>query len=227
MKKQYERSEMILGQEAMQKLNKARVAVFGIGGVGGHAVEAFARSGVGEIHLVDNDVVSETNLNRQLVALHSTLGRCKVDVMKERIADIDPDIKVFAYKAFFGDDTKDQFDFSQFDMVVDAIDSVSSKLLLIECATSQSGGIISAMGAGNKLDPTAFEVDDIYKTSVCPLARVMRAQLRKRGVKKLKAVYSNEQPITVEGERVPGSTAFVPSAAGLIIASEVIKELIK
>ncbi len=225
MKEQYQRTKMLLGDETMERLFNSRVAVFGVGGVGGFAVEALARAGVGEIHLIDNDIVSETNLNRQIVALHSTVGRYKVDVMAERIHDIDPNIKVFTYNVFFNDETRPQFDFSKFDMVVDAIDSVSSKLLLIECASAESGGVISSMGTGNKLDPTQFEVTDIYKTSVCPLARVIRTQLRKRGIKKLKVLYSKEEPIST-GNRVPGSVSFVPSSAGLIIAGEVIKTLI-
>ena len=226
MNERFERTEMLFGQQGMARLEKAVVAVFGIGGVGGHAAEALARSGVGTLHLIDSDVVSWSNINRQMVALTSTVGEYKVDVAEKRIKDINPQIKVVTHKVFFSEETKDQFDFSSFDFVVDAIDSVSSKALLIECATAQSGGVISSMGAGNKLDPTAFEVADIYDTSVCPLARVMRSELRKRGVKGLAVVYSKEPPAALEnGQRVPASNAFVPSVAGLIAAGYVIKSI--
>ena len=226
MKEQFERIRMLIGDEALARLQSATVAVFGIGGVGGHAAEALARSGVGTLHLIDSDTVSPSNINRQMVALGSTVGQYKVDVAAERIKDINPDVKVCTHKVFFNEETKSQFDFSAFDYVVDAIDSVSSKILLIECAIAQSGGIISSMGAGNKLDPTAFEVADIYKTSVCPLAKVVRTELRKRGIKALKVVYSKEPPV-VSGSRVPASIAFVPSVAGLIAAGEAIKDIIK
>ena len=229
MKEQYQRSEMLFGSDAMQRLRNAEVAVFGIGGVGGHAAEALARSGVGRIHLIDSDRVALSNLNRQAVALHSTIGMYKVDVMLERIKDIDPDIEVITHKTFFSEETVGEFDFSRFDMVIDAIDSVPSKLLLIECATAQSCGIVSSMGAGNKLDPTAFEVADIYSTSVCPLARALRSQLRRRGIRSLKVVYSKEQPVIPpkeDGRAVPASNAFVPATAGLILAGEAVKTII-
>ncbi len=225
MKEQFERTRMLIGDEALARLQSATVAVFGIGGVGGHAAEALARAGVGTLHLIDSDTVSPSNINRQVVAFGSTVGKYKVDVAAERIKDINPDVTVITHKLFFSEETKEQFDFSAFDYVVDAIDSVSSKLLLIECATAQSGGIISSMGAGNKLDPTAFEVADIYKTSVCPLAKVVRTELRKRGVKSLKVVYSKEPPVI--SSRVPASISFVPSVAGLIAAGEAIKDIIK
>lgn len=229
MKEQFERTAMLLGEKAVERLQRATVAVFGIGGVGGHAAEALARAGVGTLHLIDSDTVSPSNLNRQLVALHSTVGKYKVDVAAERIKDINPDIKVYTHKVFFSEETADRFDFSAFDYVVDAIDSVSSKVLLIELAVKNSGGIISSMGAGNKLDPTAFQVADIYSTSVCPLARVMRTQLRKRGIEGLKVVYSQEEPVVPvgDGKRVPASAPFVPSVAGLIAAGEAVKDIIK
>ena len=227
MKEQFERTAMILGEAAIERLQKATVAVFGVGGVGGHAAEALARAGVGTIHLIDSDVVSPSNINRQMVALNSTVGQFKADVAAARIKDINPDATVITHKVFFSEETLGQFDFAAFDYVVDAIDSVSSKILLIELATAQSGGIISSMGAGNKLDPTAFEVADIYDTSVCPLARRLRGDLRKRGVKALKVVYSKEVPFTADGQRVPASVPFVPSVAGLIAAGEVIKDLVK
>ncbi len=225
MKEQFERTRMLIGDEALARLQSATVAVFGIGGVGGHAAEALARAGVGTLHLIDSDTVSPSNINRQVVALNSTVGKYKVDVAAERIRDINPDVNVYTHKVFFNEETKEQFDFSAFDYVVDAIDSVSSKILLIECATAQSGGIISSMGAGNKLDPTAFEVADIYKTSVCPLAKAVRTELRKRGVKALKVVYSKELPVI--SSRVPASISFVPSVAGLIAAGEAVNDIIK
>lgn len=216
---------------------------FGIGGVGGYTAEALARSGIGEIDLIDSDTVSLTNLNRQIIALRSTIGKYKVDVMKERILDINPDIKVHVHKCFYLPETKDEFDFSQYDYVVDAVDTVTAKLQLVEEANAAGVPVISSMGAGNKLHPTAFQVADIYKTSVCPLAKVMRRELKKRGIKKLKVVYSQELPVTPSQETlssyseeqsetapkkrsVPGSVAFVPSVAGLIIAGEVLKDLI-
>ena len=198
MENQFTRTEMMLGAEAVRRLNSARVAVFGIGGVGGYAVEALARAGVGEIHLYDSDRVSVTNINRQIIALHSTVGRLKTEVMKERIADINPSARVMSFPIFYGDETADSIDLSQYDYIIDAIDTVRSKLLLITRAKAASIPIISSMGAGNKLDPTRFEVEDIYKTSVCPLARVMRSELKKRGVKRLKVVYSKEEPIKPE-----------------------------
>lgn len=234
---QFSRTELILGHEAIEKLARSRVAVFGVGGVGGFTVEALARSGVGALDLIDNDTVSITNINRQIIATHSTVGKYKVDVAAERVRDINPDCEVRVYKTFFEPKTAEMFDFSQYDYVVDAIDTVSGKISLVEKAKTAETPIICSMGAGNKLDPTAFEVTDIYKTSVCPLARVMRYELKKRGIKKLKVVYSKEVPITpaenteVREEcpnrrNIPGSIAFVPSVAGLIVAGEVIKDLI-
>lgn len=232
MLNQYSRTEMIFGKDAMQKLWNSRVAIFGIGGVGSFTVEALVRSGIGAIDIIDNDKVCLTNLNRQLFATRKTLGKYKVDVATERIAEINPDIKVNAYKTFFTPETATEFDFSLYDYVVDAIDTVTGKLALVQSSTDANTPIISSMGAGNKLDPTRFEVADIYKTSVCPLAKVIRYECKKRGIKKLKCVYSKESPITpIESEenssRVPASNAFVPSVVGLIIAGEVIKDLIK
>ena len=230
---QYSRTELIFGKEAMKKLRQSRVAVFGVGGVGGYAVEALARTGIGAIDLIDSDVVCPSNINRQIIATHKTIGRYKVDAAAERIADIDPQIKVTAHKLFFTPETADQLDFTGYDYIIDAIDTVTGKIELVMRAQEAGTPIISSMGAGNKVDPTAFEVADVYKTSVCPLAKVMRRELKKRGVKKLKVVYSKEPPITPEStetadqrKRVPGSTAFVPSVVGLIIAGEVIKDLI-
>lgn len=231
---QYARTEMLIGKAGVAKLRNARVAVFGIGGVGGHAVEALARSGVGALDLIDNDTVGESNINRQIVALHSTVGRRKTEVMAERIKDIDPHIAVTEHNLFFLPETAEALDFTKYDYVVDAIDTVSGKLALIEKAKAAGVPVISAMGAGNKLDPTAFAVADIEKTSVCPLARVMRRELKKRGVRGVKVVYSKEEPIapqtdekTANGKPVPASIAFAPSVMGLIVASEVIKDLIK
>ena len=227
MENQFTRTEMMLGEDAVQRLSSSRVAVFGVGGVGGFAVEALARAGVGELHLFDSDRVSITNINRQIIALHSTVGRLKTELMCERIADINPGAKTFSYPIFYGEDTARGVDLSKFDYVVDAIDSVRSKILLICEAKAAGVPIISSMGAGNKLDPTRFEVADIYKTSVCPLARVVRTELKKRGVDSLKTVYSKEPPVLKrnDGERAPGSLSFVPSVAGLIIAGEVIKDI--
>ena len=233
MSEQFSRTELIFGEEAMARLADSRVAVFGVGGVGGFVVEALARSGVGALDIVDNDTVALSNLNRQIIALRSTVGRYKVDVAAERIMDINPDCKVNALRTFFMPDTAGQFDFSQYDYVVDAIDTVTGKIEIIMQAKAAGVPVISSMGAGNKIDPAAFEVADIYKTSVCPLAKVMRRELKKRGVKRLKVVYSQELPRTLAAEpendphrrRVPGSTAFVPSVAGLIIAGEVIKDI--
>ena len=248
MPDQYSRTELIFGKEAMEKLRRSRVAVFGIGGVGGYTVEALARSGVGEIDLIDDDKVCLTNINRQIIATRKTVGKYKVDVAAERIAEIDPNIKVNTYKTFFTPETADLFDFSKYDYVVDAIDTVTGKIALVMSAKEAGAPIISSMGAGNKVDPTAFEVTDIYKTSVCPLAKVMRHELKKRGIIKLKVVYSKEEPITpsddmaiscrtncicppdtarkcTERRQVPGSCAFVPSVVGLIIAGEVIKDI--
>ena len=225
MENQFTRTEMMLGEDAVKRLKSARVAVFGVGGVGGYAVEALARAGIGELHLFDSDTVSVTNINRQIVALHSTVGKLKVDVFRERIADINPNAIVYTYPIFYGEDTEGSIDMSQFDYVVDAIDTVRSKILLITRAKEAGVPIISSMGAGNKIDPTKFEVADIYKTSVCPLARAIRSELKRRGVDSLKTVYSKEPPFITGGERTPGSLSFVPGAVGLIIAGEVIKDL--
>lgn len=246
MPSQFSRTELLLGRKAMEALAKARVAVFGIGGVGGYTVEALARSGVGAIDLIDDDKVCLTNLNRQIIALRSTLGRDKVEVMRERILDINPDIQVRVHKCFYLPETKDAFDFTEYSYIVDAVDTVTAKIQLVLEAERAGVPIISSMGAGNKTDPSGFCVSDIYKTSVCPLAKVMRRELKKRGIKKLKVVYSKEQPLApldnregeTDGERlegqerggsrrraVPGSCAFVPSVAGLILAGEVVRDL--
>ena len=244
MENQFSRTELLFGTRAMEKIAGARVAVFGIGGVGGYTVEALVRSGIGEIDLIDSDTVSLTNLNRQIIATKSSIGKYKVDVMRERIMDINPDVKVHVHKCFYLPETKDQFDFSQYDYVVDAVDTVTAKLQIVEEAEAAGVPVISSMGAGNKLDPAAFQVADIYKTFVCPLAKVMRRELKKRGIKKLKVVYSQELPVMPDPEllssyseevsplapqkrSVPGSVAFVPSVAGLIIAGEVLKDLAK
>ncbi|MGN0660134.1 MAG: ThiF family adenylyltransferase [Oscillospiraceae bacterium] len=233
MLNQFSRTELLFGEEAIKKLSESRVAVFGIGGVGGYAVEALARSGVGSLDLIDSDKVCLTNLNRQIIATHETIGRYKVDAAAERIALINPEAKVRTYKVFYLPETEALFNFSEYDYIIDAIDTVTGKIALAVNAQKAGVPIISSMGAGNKVDPTAFEVADIYETSVCPLARVMRRELKKRGVKKLKTVYSKEPAITpFESEeestkrQTPGSNAFVPSVAGLIIAGEVIKDLI-
>lgn len=272
---QFARTELLLGREKLERLAAARVAVFGVGGVGGYVVEALARAGVGALDLIDNDTVSLTNLNRQILATHRTLGRCKVDVAAERVAEINPDASVRVYRTFFLPETADSFDFSQYDYVVDAIDTIAGKIELVMRAREAGVPIICAMGAGNKLNPAAFEVADLYETSVCPLARVMRTELRKRGVDRLKVVYSREKPLVPcghtedrEEERredasavcalsssdtreqspkdgssvspttssrhtapyrrtVPGSISFVPAAAGLILAGEVVRDLIR
>lgn len=244
----FSRTELLFGKEAMQKLASSRVAVFGIGGVGGYTVEALVRSGVGEIDLIDDDKVCLTNINRQIYATRKTVGRYKVDVAAERIAEINPDVVVHTYKTFYMPETADRFDFSQYDYIVDAIDTVTGKLTLVVNAKAAGTPIISSMGAGNKVDPTAFEVADISQTSVCPLSKVMRTELRKRNIRHLKVVYSKELPITpaendevscrsncicppgtarkcTQRRQVPGSNAFVPSVVGLIIAGEVIKDL--
>lgn len=234
MLNQFSRTELLLGHDAMEKLAGCRVAVFGIGGVGGYTVEALARSGVGALDLIDDDRVCLTNINRQLLALRTTVGQYKVDVAAERVRAINPNCTVTTHKCFYLPETKDQFDFTQYDYVVDAIDTVSGKLALVEQAKAAGTPIICAMGAGNKVDPTAFRVADIYQTSVCPLARVMRTELRRRGVKHLKVVYSTEPPLTplpapaeeqTSRRQTPGSTAFVPAVAGLIIAGEVVRDL--
>ncbi len=229
----FSRTRLLLGDAAMERLADSRVAVFGVGGVGGFVAEALARTGVGALEIIDNDTVSLTNINRQLIALESTVGEKKVDVLKSRLLDINPKIDVVARDEFFLPETSERFGFSSYDYVVDAIDTVSGKIELIMCSKRVGTPIISSMGAGNKLDPTQFEVADIYETSVCPLARVMRAELRKRGVKSLKVVYSKEtarKPLSTDEEggkrQTPGSLAFVPSVAGLIIASQVIKDLV-
>ena len=226
----FSRTENLIGKDNVEKLRRCRVIVFGVGGVGGHAVEALARSGVGAVDIVDNDVVSESNINRQIVALHSTIGRKKTQVMQERLLDINPDIQVQTHDLFFLPET--EFDFSPYDYVVDAIDTVSGKIAIIEKAKRAGVPVISAMGAGNKLNPTAFEVAEVQKTSGCPLARVMRRELKQRGIFGVKAVYSKEEPQgalqkTENGKPVPSSVAFCPSVMGLIIASEVVKDLIK
>lgn len=231
----FSRTELIFGTSAMDILKNSRVAVFGIGGVGGYAVEALVRSGVGALDLIDNDTVSITNINRQIIALQSTVGKYKTDVMKERILDINPDCKVKTYKTFFMPDTANLFDFSQYDYIIDAIDTVTGKIEIIMQSKNAGVPVISSMGAGNKKDPTALEVADIYKTEMCPLAKVMRREMKKRNIRHLKVVYSKEKPITPTGDTgekitgrrsIPGLNAFVPSAAGLIIAGEVIKDLI-
>lgn len=249
MLNQFSRTELLLGKDGMERLKNARVAVFGIGGVGGYTVEALARSGVGTLDLIDDDKVCLTNLNRQIIATRKTLGKYKVDVAKERILEINPDAVVHTYKMFYMPDTADQFDFSQYDYVVDAIDTVTGKIELVMQAQKSNTPIISCMGAGNKMDASAFEVADIYKTSGCPLARVMRRELKKRRVRHLKVVYSKEPAMTPVDEmaiscneqtafarpgtarkctqrrQVPGSNAFVPAVAGLIVAGEIVRDL--
>ena len=248
MQNQFTRTELLLGKEAIDKLANSRVAVFGIGGVGGYVVEALVRSGVGKIDLIDDDKVCLTNINRQIIATHNTIGRYKVDVMAERIAEINPKAIVHSHKTFYTPETADQFDFTKYDYVVDAIDTVTGKIGLVMQAQAANTPIISSMGAGNKLDPTAFEVADLFQTSVCPLAKVMRKELSKRGVTALKVVYSKEKPLTPiinendddaheenadttrggsSRRQTPGSVSFVPSVVGLIIAGEVIKDLVK
>lgn len=229
---QFSRTELLLGAEAMEKLRSARVAVFGIGGVGGHVVEALARTGIGTFDLIDNDEVSITNVNRQIIATLDTVGKYKTEVMKERILSINPDAVVNVHNCFFLPETRGEFDFAQYSYVVDAVDTVAAKIALAEACTEANVPIMSSMGAGNKLNPAAFEVADIYKTSVCPLAKVMRRELKKRNIRHLKVVYSKENPLTPgkSGEEtskraLPGSIAFTPSVAGLIIASEVVKDL--
>ena len=235
MNEAFSRTARLIGVEGMARLAHARVAVFGVGGVGGHAVDALARAGIGALDLIDHDTVSESNINRQMVALHSTVGQYKVDVAAARIHDINPDCTVRTYRTFYLPETADQFDLSQYDYIIDAIDTVTAKLDLIERATRAGVPVLSSMGAGNKLDPTRFEIADISKTSVCPLARVMRIELRKRGIFHLKVVYSREPPrAPIESvpsgdpnrRAAPGSISFVPSAAGLIAASAVIRDLI-
>ena len=249
MLNQFSRTQLLVGREGMERLYHARVAVFGIGGVGGYTVEALARSGVGTLDLIDDDKVCLTNLNRQIIATRKTVGQYKVDVAEKRIHDINPDADVYTYKTFYAPQTAEQFDFTQYDYIVDAIDTVTGKLELIEQAQKAGTPIISSMGAGNKMDASAFEVADIYETSICPLARVMRRELKKRGIEKLKVVYSKEPPLTplddmsiscrthcicppgtarkcTQRRQAPGSNAFVPAVVGLIIAGEVVKDLI-
>lgn len=229
----FSRTELLIGSKAVEKLANSRVAVFGVGGVGGYVVEALVRSGIGTLDLVDNDDVSISNINRQIIATTKTVGRSKVDVAKERALEINPNVKINTYQMFYTSETSGQFDFSQYDYVVDAIDTVGGKLSLVEKSKSAGTPIICAMGAGNKLDPTMFEVADISQTSVCPLARVMRTELKKRNISGVKVVYSKEIPQKSDlidektGKSIPGSISFVPSVVGLIIASEVIKDLIK
>ena len=228
---QFERTALLLGKASVARLARKRVAVFGVGGVGGFVCEGLVRAGIGAIDIVDKDIVAISNINRQLIALHSTVGKNKVDVLEERLKDINKNLIIKKYKCFFLPETSETFDFREYDYVVDAIDTVTGKIELILKAKEAGVPIISAMGAGNKLEPAGFQVSDIYKTSVCPLARVMRRELKKRGVDKLKVVYSKEEPIKPqfeEGEEVvPGSISFVPPALGLIIAGEVVKDLIR
>lgn len=246
---QFSRTELLLGKEGMERLKNARVAVFGVGGVGGYVCEALVRSGVGSFDLIDDDKVCLTNLNRQIIATRSTVGKYKVDVMKERMLDINPDVQVETYKCFFLPENADDFPFAEYDYVVDAVDTVTAKIELVMKCQSMGVPIISSMGAGNKLEASAFQVADIYKTKMCPLAKVMRRELKKRGVKKLKVVYSEEKPTRpiedmaiscrthcicspgaahkcTERRDIPGSVAFVPSVAGLIVAGEVVKDLV-
>ena len=225
MKEQFSRTAQLLGNENVEKLFDKHVIVFGVGGVGGYVVEALARSGVGKISIVDNDVVNESNINRQIIALHSTVGMQKVEVLKNRILDINPECQVFVYNQFFLPENSKDFDFSIYDYVVDAVDTVTAKIEIIKKSKESNVPVISSMGTGNKLNPMGFKVSDISKTKVCPLARVMRNELKKRGISKVKCVYSEENPVIQT--QTPASVAFVPSVAGLLIASEVIKDLVK
>ena len=235
IQEQFLRTQMLLGTEALERLQCARVAVFGIGGVGGYTVEALARSGVGQLDLIDNDTVSVSNINRQILATHSTVGMPKVEAARRRILDINPDCTVRTHPVFYTPETAGQFDFAQYDYIVDAIDTVTGKLQLVQQAKEAGTPIISCMGTGNKLDAAAFVVADISKTTMCPLARIMRKELGKRGIKHLKVVYSKEEAMTPTGweeeaaalgkRQIPGSVAFVPGTAGLILAGEVIKEI--
>ena len=235
MNERYKRTALILTPDGIERLNKAKVAVFGLGGVGGYAVEALARAGVGTLALIDNDTVSKSNINRQIYALESTVGKLKTEVAKARVSDINPDIEVKTFNTFILPENVNAFDFSVYDYVIDAIDTVSGKLAIIETCYKLGVPVISSMGTGNKLDPTRFEVVDVYHTSVCPLAKVMRKELKERGIKKLKVVYSTETPIApialedadLKGGRIaPGSVSFVPPVAGMILAGEVIKDLV-
>ena len=235
MNEQFLRTAMLLGEAAVEKLRHARVAVFGIGGVGGYTVEALARAGIGQIDVIDSDTVSRSNINRQLLATHSTVGMPKVEAAKRRISDINPDCIVRTHEVFYTPETADRFDFADYDYIVDAIDTVTGKLALVERATAVGTPIICCMGTGNKLDASAFQVADISRTSMCPLARIMRKELGKRGIRHLKVVYSQEEALTPTGweeeaaalgkRQIPGSVSFVPGAAGLILAGEVIKDL--
>ena len=237
MQSQFTRTEILLGSSAMERLHNARVAVFGIGGVGGYAVEALARSGIGTLDLFDHDTISVTNINRQILATHNTVGMQKVDAAKARILSINPDAVVNTHPVFYGPDTAEAFDFSQYDYIIDAIDTVTGKLSIIQNAIAAGVPVISCMGTGNKLDASALQVADISKTTVCPLARIMRKELRKRGINHLKVVFSTEDALTPVGAEeeaaalgkrtIPGSTAFVPGAAGLMLAGEVIRDLTK
>ena len=235
MDQQFSRTQLLLGEEAMARLQNARVAIFGIGGVGGYTAEALARSGVGALDLIDSDTVSVTNINRQIFATHSTVGRLKVDVAKERILDINPNAQINTFPTFYTPETADQFDFSRYDYIVDAIDTVTGKLCLAERAFAAGIPIISCMGAGNKLCGTAFQVTDISKTTICPLARIMRKELKKRGISHMKVVFSTEEALTPVGaeeeaaaigkRQIPGSTSYIPGIAGLLLAGEVIRDL--
>ena len=241
MREEFSRAGLLLGEDAIARLERARVAVFGLGGVGGYVVEALARGGVGHLDLIDSDCVSVSNINRQILATHSTVGMMKVEAAKKRVLDINPEAVVTTHPIFYGPDTAAQLDFSQYDYIVDAIDTVTGKLQLVQQAVAAGTPVICCMGTGNKLDASAFEVSDISKTTMCPLARIMRKELGKRGIKHLKVVYSREEALTPlddngnplpapEGSTrrsIPGSTAFVPGAAGLILAGEVIKDLIQ
>ncbi len=233
MEERFSRTEALLGSDAMEKLKKAKVAIFGIGGVGGYVLEALARTGIGTIDIIDPDKVSVSNINRQIVANDKTVGEYKVDAARTRALSINPELQITGYKLFFSEECEADFDFGSYDLIIDAIDTVSSKIALIMKAEREGAKIISSMGTGNKLDPTRLEIADIYKTSVCPLARVMRTELRRRGIKHLKVLYSKEEPIKriVEGDspstrHSPASIAFVPAAAGLIIAAEAVKEIL-
>lgn len=231
MEHEFSRTEKLIGKDALERLTSCRVAVFGIGGVGGYAVEALARSGVGHFDLIDNDTVNITNINRQIIATHDTIGKFKVDIAKNRILSINPKAKVNSYKTFYLPENAAEFDFSVYDYIIDAVDTVTAKIEIILNAKKASVPAISCMGTGNKLNPTLFKIADIYKTSVCPLAKVMRRELKRRGIEKLKVLYSTEEPIKQDADNcakpTPASISFVPSVAGLIIAGEVIKDIIE
>lgn len=230
MKRQFDRTANLIGTEAVHRLQQAKVLVFGLGGVGGHVCEALARCGVGHLGIVDKDVVDETNLNRQIIATHSTIGQQKTSVMRERLLAINPDLQIDEYPMFFLPENQKEIDFTKYDYIVDAVDTVTAKLCIIQCSKEANVPVISSMGTGNKLDPTAFEVTDIAKTSVCPLAKVMRKELKNRGITGVKVLYSKEEPMAnrdAADSRTPASIAFVPSVAGLIIAGEVVKDLIR